>query len=99
LTLIKVKRSEYKNPETELVARLVDRAENEGSVSTEETDIKYLMGLQEGFIVSFHEDDKGWTGLGYKKHQGKEVELKTPICKTRHEAGHRLMKYIRAFNR
>ena len=45
------------------------------------------------------EDDKGYEGLAYKQENGKDVELKTGICKTRDEAGYRLYKYIRAFNR
>lgn len=99
LTLIKFKREQHKDPDVELVARLIDRAESEGTVSAEETDNQYIMGMQEGFIVTFHEDEKGWQGLAYKQHRGKDVELKTPICKTRDEAGYRLYKYIRAFNR
>ena len=47
----------------------------------------------------FLEEDKGYEGLAYKQEQGRDVELKTGICKTRDEAGYKLFKYIRAWNK
>ena len=96
--LIKNKRPEYKNPETELVARLIDRAESEGIVTSDQPEFKSVMGLQEGFIVSFLEDGTGWSGLAFKRHRGKDVELKAEGYKSRGEAGKALFRYIRAFN-
>jgi hypothetical protein len=97
MTLIKWKRPEWKDPELELTARLLDRLENEGTVSSPDPE-KSLIGLQEGFLVTFMEDDHGHEGIAYKQESGKDVELKTGLCKTRGEAGFRLYKYIRAWN-
>lgn len=99
MTLIKWKRPEWKDPELELVARLLDRAENEGTVSSVIPEGKSIVGMQEGFLVTFTEDDKGSEGLAYKQERGKDVELKTGLCKTRDEAGFKLYKYIRAWNK
>lgn len=98
MTLIKWKRSEYKDPELELVARLMDRARSEGTVNAETPEGKSVLGLQDGFMVTFLEDDKGFEGLAYKQHKGADFQLKTGICKTRDEAGWRLFKLIRTFN-
>ena len=99
MTLIKFKRPEHKDPEVELVARLIDRAESEGTVQSEEPDNSSIIGLQEGFMVAFMNEDNGCEGLAYKKHKGREIELRTGLCKTRDEAGRRLFKYIRSFNK
>jgi hypothetical protein len=99
LTLIKFKRPEYKDAELELVARLLDRAESEGTVNSVIPENKSILGLQDGFIVTFMEDDNGYEGLAYKQERGKDVELKTGRCKTRNEAGYKLFSYIRAWNK
>ena len=96
--IVKWKRPEWKDPELELVARLLDRAENEGTISSPQPEGKSILGMQDGFIVTFMEDDKGHEGLAYREHLGKDFQLKTGICKTRDEAGWRLFKLIRAFN-
>ena len=98
MTLIKFKRPEYKDPDLELVARLIDRAENEGTVNAPVRENESIIGKHEGFLVTFMEDDKGFEGLAYREHKGKPLELKTGICKTRDEAGYRLFKLIRIFN-
>ena len=98
MTLIKWKRPEYKDPDLELVARLIDRAESEGTVNAPERDSKSIIGKHEGFLVTFMEDDKGFEGLAYRRENGKDIELRSGICKTRDEAGYRLFKYIRTFN-
>jgi hypothetical protein len=98
LTLIKFKRPQHKDPELELVARLLDRAESEGTVNSEIPEGKSIVGMHEGFMVTFMEDDKGHEGLAYREHKGKDFNLKTGICKTRDEAGYRLFKLIRIFN-
>ena len=98
MTLVKWKRPEWKDPELELVARLLDRAENEGTINSVIPENKSLIGMQEGFLVTFMEVDGGHAGLAYKQEMGKDVELKTGKCKTRDEAGYRLAKYIRAWN-
>lgn len=98
MTLIKWKRPQWDDPEVELTARLLDRLENEGTISSPEPEGKSIVGMQEGFLVTFMEDDKGHEGLAYKQENGKDVELKTGRCKTRNEAGYKLMKYIRMFN-
>ena len=97
--IFKFKRPEYKDPEIELVARLMDRARSEGTVNAVETGSSSILGMQEGFIVTFMEDDKGFEGLAYKQENDKDVTLKTGICKTRDEAGYKLYKYIRSWNK
>ena len=99
MTLIKFKREQYKDPDVELVARLMDRARDEGTVNAVETGSQSIMGLHEGFIVTFMEDDKGHEALAYKQERGRDVELRSGICKTRDEAGFKLFKYIRAWNK
>ena len=99
MTLIKFKRPEWKDPELELVARLLDRAENEGTISSPEPEGKSIVGMQDGFLVTFMEDERGHEGLAYKKERGKDVELKTGRCKTRDEAGYKLFRYIKAWNK
>ena len=99
MTLIKFKRPEYKDPDLELVARLIDRAESEGTVNSVIPEDKSIMGMHEGFMVTFLNDDKGSEGLAYRKHKGQDFELKTGLCKTRDEAGYKLFKLIRTFNK
>ena len=98
MTLIKFKRPEYKDPDLELVARLIDRAEDEGCVNAVIPENKSILGLQDGFLITFIEEDKGYEGLAYRQYKGKDFELKTGICKDRDEVGYRLFKLIRIFN-
>lgn len=98
LMLVKWKRPEWKDPELELTARLLDRLGNEGTISSPEPENKSLIGMQEGFLVTFMGEDGKHEGLAYKQEMGKDVELKTGKCKTRDEAGYKLAKYIRAWN-
>ena len=97
--LIKFKRPEYKDPDLELVARLMDRARSEGTVNSPVKDNLSVIGMQDGFMVTFLEDDYGFTGLAYRKHGRRDFELKTSPKKTRDEAGYELYRLIRTFNK
>ena len=97
--LIKVKRSQYKDPDVELVARLLDRARSEGTVNSVVNENKSVIGMHEGFYITFLEEDDGFTGLAYRKQNGRDFNLKTGVCKSRDEAGRKIFKYIRAFNK
>lgn len=94
--LIKFKRSEYKNPETELVARLIDRKESEGTVSSAVPE-PVLTHMENGWICSFMEEDGKFKGLAYKEVNGKEFYMdKLPWCPTRKEAAKMLYNIVRA---
>ena len=101
--LIKFKRSEHKDPELELVARLIDRKESEGTVSSVVpsegvlSDEPVLTHMENGWICSFMEEDGKFKGLAYKEINGKEFNMdKLPWCPTRKEAAKMLYNIVRA---
>ena len=99
MTLIKFKRTPHKNPETEMVARLLDRVESEGTVSSPGAEIWTKPKMVNGFMCSVEKFEDGWQGLAYKKVNGKEIQIdKLPQCPTREAAERMLYAVVNAGN-
>ncbi len=103
MTLIKFKRSEHKNPETEIVARLIDRAESEGSVSSPSPEIWTKPVMINGFLCRVEKFDDKWQGLAYKQVPDRknggwmDVNIdKLPLCPTREDAERILYTVVRS---
>ncbi len=93
--LIKKKRSEHKNAETELVARLLDRVESEDTVSSPTSEIWSRPVMVNGFICRVEKFEEGWQGLAYKKVLGREIQIdRLPMCETREGAERMLYKVV-----
>ena len=98
MTLIKFKRERHKDPETEIVARLLDRVESEGSVSSPGSEIWAKPVMVNGFLCSVEKFEDKWQGLAYKKDGAKEVQIdKLPQCPTREAAERMLYAVVRAY--
>lgn len=79
-------------PEQQLVSDFFERFREEGIISSPTND--FIMGLQKGFIISFHEEDGKWKGLAYSKQGGREIHFVTPATPSRIDADRFLHKLI-----
>ena len=97
--LIKKKREQHKNPEVELVARLLDRVDSEGSVSSPTPELWTAPKMVNGFLCQVEKFEDGWQGLAIKyTGPGKGFEMdKLSIWATREEADRELHKMVRAW--
>ena len=98
MSLIKFKRSEHKDPETELVARLLDRVESEGTISSPGSSIWTKPVMVNGFLCQVEKFEGGWQGIAYKKVGDKDINIdKLPQCPTREDAERMLYTIARAY--
>ena len=93
--LIKKKRSEHKDPKTELVARLLDRADSEGTVSSKGSELWTRPVMVNGFLCKVEKFEDTWQGLAFKKIGSKEIHIdKLPAMPTREGAERALYRVV-----
>ena len=86
-------------PKQRYMAEFFDRFKDEGVIASETEDAT-LTAMNGGFMTTFYEKDGKWQGLGYRRDlRGADIELKTPFCPSRRDAGGILDSYIRAYNK
>jgi hypothetical protein len=102
--LIKKKREPHKDLKTELVARLLDRAESEGVISSPSSELWTAPKMVNGFLCRVEKFNEGWQGLAYKKVPDKknggfkEVQIdKLPMFSTRERAERALYKVVNGY--
>jgi hypothetical protein len=81
-----------------LVADFLDRVKDEGIVNSEQN--MSLTAMQDGFITTFLDKEGKYKGLAYRKDQrGNDINIETPFCPSRRDAGAFLDQLIRAYNK
>mgnify|MGYP006921337071 CR=1 FL=1 len=86
-------------PKQRYIAEFMDRFKDEGVISSESEEAT-LTAMQDGFMTTFYEKDGKWQALAYRQDlRGADIEIKTPMCPSRKDAGGLLNLYIRAYNK
>lgn len=84
-------------PKQRLISDFFERLKEE-EILTSETN-QTIMGMSDGFMISFLEEDGKWRGLAYKKERGNDVQIITPKAPTRQDADKMLHTFIKAYNK
>jgi hypothetical protein len=90
-------RSSTLTPVQRLTKDFFERVREEGIVTADTGET--VMGLRDGFVISFLERDGKWIGMAYTERLGKEIRIVTPATPTRQDADRFLDKIINAYKR
>ena len=90
-------RKQSLTPTQRVTSDMFERFREEGILYSESPES--VMGMHNGFMISFYEKDGKYKGLAYRKHQGRDINIETPFCPTRRDADIALDIYTKAFNK